>query len=300
MRSRFIGCLLGCAIGDALGMPLEGMTRDEILGTYGEVREFLPARGLPAGSYTDDTQLTIELTESIIESGDFDPRDFSRRIADWRDYAVGAGFTCMCAATRLANGIDWRESGLGSAGCGSAMRAYPIGLLNIFKPKKLKRDAEYSSLITHTDPRAIAGTIAIAYAASLSVREPRIKGKEMLMKVRDFVGHVSTDFYNELTETMRYDRMNIQKALSFIGTSGYVVETVNASLFIASQAKSFQEGVIEAVNAGGDTDSVGAMTGALLGAKFGHVDIPSRWSVYVQDKSRIMKLGDLLFRLVSG
>lgn len=280
-------------------MPVEGMTRDEILSTYGEIKEFLPGRGLSAGDYTDDTQLTIALAESIIHSGDFYPGDFAKRIAEWKDYAIGAGFTCMYVATRLSQGVDWRASGLGSAGCGSAMRALPIGLLDIFQPKKLKRDAEESSLITHSDPRAIAGTIAIAYATSLSVRESRIKGKEMLFKIRDFVGHTSTEFYEAMSNTIKYDRMNIQKALALIGTSGYVVETVNASLYIASQVSSFQEGIIEAVNAGGDTDSIGAMTGGILGAKYGYEDIPSKWSARVQNRNRISNLGDLLFKLVS-
>jgi ADP-ribosylglycohydrolase len=299
MRSRFVGCLLGCAIGDSLGMPVEGMSREEILSTYGEIREFFPGRGLSAGSYTDDTQLTIALAESIIQCGDFYPGNYAKRIVEWKDYAVGAGFTCMYAAIRLSQGVDWRASGLGSAGCGSAMRAYPIGLLDIFQPKKLKRDAEESSLITHTDSRAIAGTIAIAYATSLAVRESKICGKEMLQKIRDFVGHTSTEFYESLSNAMKYDGMNIQKALSRIGTSGYVVETVNASLFIASQSSSFQEGIIEAVNAGGDTDSIGAITGGILGAKYGYENIPSKWSAHVQDRNRISNLADLLFKLVS-
>jgi len=298
MRERFVGCLIGCAIGDALGMPVEGWTRRSILDSFGEVRDFKEGRGLAPGSYTDDTQLTLVLVESIIRCKDFDPSDFAQGISEWRNYAVGPGFTSMCAATRLSIGFDWRESGLGSAGCGSAMRASPIGLLNIFRPRKMRKDAEQSSLITHTDPRAIAGSVAMASATSLLAKDPTCTGEEFLTEVRGMVGHISSTFYDSMTRTMEFDGMDIQRALEQIGTSGYVVETVNASLFIVSQSESFEEGVIHAVNAGGDTDSLGAMVGSLLGARFGVANIPRRWKTTVQDRNRIVNLGELLYSLV--
>lgn len=300
MESRFVGCLLGGAVGDALGMPFEGMSRREIFRLNGDrVIDFLPGKGLSPGSYTDDTQLALALAKSIVETQDFDPRDYAVRIQAWRDAAVAPSFTCLWAALRLASGISWRASGLGSAGCGSATRAAPIGLLDLFRPRKLQRDAEDSSRITHTDDRAITGTIAVAYAVSQVIRDPDLRGVEFLTKVRDFVGHTSPEFYEKLSATIKYDGMRLHKGLEFIGTSGYVVETVISSLFLASQSSSFGTGVLEAVNAGGDTDSIGAVTGAILGAKFGTGGIPLQWREGVQDSERLRELGESVYRVVA-
>jgi ADP-ribosylglycohydrolase len=139
---RFRGCLLGVAVGDALGMPVEGYTAYEIESKFGPVRDMMPApkghfhSGLAAGQFTDDTEETLLLAESMIESSGFSAERFSDKLRSWgslwtldENLNRGIGFTTRSSVENMLAGTSWQESGLNIPTCGSAMRAAPIGLL---------------------------------------------------------------------------------------------------------------------------------------------------------------------------
>ena len=138
LRNKYIGCMLGAAIGDALGKQNEGLRRKDILSIvadYGKTRAGCPGERLRPGQYTDDTEQMLVLARSIIECKGFDAEDFAKRIARWGADALSdperknlIGPSSSIAIARLNAGAGWRESGSDIPACGSAMRVAPIGL----------------------------------------------------------------------------------------------------------------------------------------------------------------------------
>jgi ADP-ribosylglycohydrolase len=140
LKNKYTGCMLGSAIGDALGKQNEGLKRSEILRKgfitdYGRAPEGCPGEKLKAGQYTDDTEQMLVLAGSIIECNGFDVSDFASRIAKWgaevqADTARKSllGPSSSIAIARLNSGVSWEEAGSKLPSCGSAMRVAPIGL----------------------------------------------------------------------------------------------------------------------------------------------------------------------------
>jgi ADP-ribosyl-[dinitrogen reductase] hydrolase len=142
------------AIGDALGMPFEGMPARTIRDRYGVVTEFMAGQGLSAGQYTDDTKMMLCIAESIVERDQVAPEDIARRFVDWFDGGDlrGIGHTCLESILKLKRGIRWRESGRRgkwAAGNGTAMRIAPVGLFDCHDLERLKEDCWATSVITH-------------------------------------------------------------------------------------------------------------------------------------------------------
>ncbi len=149
MLSNFRGCLVGLAIGDALGKDFEGLSFEEIRERYGYIRD------IGDGEWTDDTEQALILAESIASTLYFSPDDFASRLKN-----IGLsrfyGPTSSKAIERLKRGLSWRESGVFSDTDGSAMRVAPIGLVYHFNYNLIEKYAILSSIITHKGNAAIA------------------------------------------------------------------------------------------------------------------------------------------------
>ena len=189
---QYIGCLIGCGIGDAIGAVVEHRPRKATVKLVQEVVEPKDwdalrdknARGeaWSFGQYTDDTQLSRELMISIVDNGGFDPESFSGRIADMfvgvKPAIVGGGKATAEAAALLQQGAHWEDSGTPPprAGNGGAMRAGPIGLLHWNNADDLLRDAWDQARITHQAEMSCAGSVAIAMAVAMSLNASRETG----------------------------------------------------------------------------------------------------------------------------
>lgn len=171
LRDRFLGCLLGCAVGDALGAPYEGLWSHSIPNEETLLAGFADFEGYPRGQYTDDTQLSMATVEAIVKSGDVVPAEIARSIAKlWKNESVvGPGGACTQAAHRFLKTGDWASCGapVGQAGNGTAMRTAVLGLFFLHDPQRLPGLVADVSRITHQDPRSVAGGVAIAKAAQL-------------------------------------------------------------------------------------------------------------------------------------
>jgi ADP-ribosylglycohydrolase len=186
---QYIGCLIGCGIGDAIGAVVEHRPRKTTVKLVQEVVEPKDwdalrdknARGTAwtFGQYTDDTQLSRELMISIVDNGGFDPESFSGRIADMFDgkkpAIVGGGKATAEAAALLQQGTSWEEAGTPPprAGNGGAMRAGPIGLLHWNDADACMKDAWDQAWITHQAEMSCAGSVAIAMAVAMSLNASR-------------------------------------------------------------------------------------------------------------------------------
>ena len=180
---------MGVAIGDALGRPAEGRSRERVQERFGVLRDFVPWRGWmggPRGTITDDTQMTICLAESIVANAGLVPEDLAGRFADWVDYGRGKGHACTEACLNLQAGMPWWEAGVVSAGNGAAMRSAPIGLAHPRSPNGIRRDGALSALITHADPMAVVSAVAVGFViAYLLHRNPGT------LDVGDLMGELS-------------------------------------------------------------------------------------------------------------
>jgi ADP-ribosylglycohydrolase len=173
LKDRFIGAIAGFAIGDALGMPAEFLSRDQILQYYGKpISGFLRAHPghasdfLPQGSYTDNTQTMIAVAECLIECRKMDPARHAEALLSWCLNTVPhrtPSSANLKACKHLSMGRPWNKSGVFSSDCAAAMRMVPIGLVFNRYPEKLTRAALDNCVITHNEPRARAAAVCVAY-----------------------------------------------------------------------------------------------------------------------------------------
>ncbi len=302
---RFRGTLLGCAVGDALGAPLEGMSREAITDMYGRVTDFLDAR-FGRGRITDDTQMTVVLAQSIIEIGRFDATHTAFKFARWIEAsdagvkeARGVGMACGVACRRLAEGASPDESGVESAGCGSAMRASPVGLRYYGDPAELLEASLEQSAITHRHPEAAAGAAAIAMAVGIGVADTGgLEPAGFARSLARFVEKTDRGMSAKIAGLADYLDASAEEGFAYTGTGGHVMETVPAALFAFLRTPyDFESTVLTAVNAGGDTDSIGAMAGAVSGSFNGECAIPARFREGVEGAAYIRSLADRLYTL---
>ncbi len=304
-EDRFIGCLLGVAIGDALGMPVEGWSREAIRMHYGVLADFhaSPSRGLEPGQFTDDTQMMLMHAESIVAARTVDGQDLARRFVAWlRSGDVrGIGGSTFQSIKRLERGIDCRESGQTgefAAGNGVAMRIAPVGLFDSQNIERLRRDVRVAGAITHRNTEALAGGLAVAYAvARLAAGE--VEPAHLIGETIALVGKCQVGRHLQRAEEMLKSNVPPEHALATLGTTGYVVHTVASAFYCFVQSPAgFKETLIQAVMAGGDTDTVAAVTGALSGAYNGSQRIPNNWRCQVESRARIEELARQIYALV--
>lgn len=295
-RGNFVGCLVGLAIGDALGAPLEFMPRAEIAATYGEVRDFLGGGwlNLDPGEYTDDTQLALAITRSIIARGTVDPPDIAAEFVAWlRSGPKDAGYITRTAIRYHEQGHPWAEVGERvarelagrAAGNGSLTRCAPLGLFHAARAEALLRDGRLVSELTHANPLSVWSAIA----ADLAIGELLHGRREGL------TGRVAARIPEAAVREVLCAAPHL--ARQAIRSGGFVLETLGAALWALENHDGFEEVVIAAINLGDDADGVGAVAGALAGAREGIAAIPERWLVQLQGADQLAELALGLHRL---
>ncbi len=285
MKDTFRGCIVGLAVGDALGMPFEGVSDvhvDEL-----EFRDS-PQGDLKAGQYTDDTEQTIFLAESIVETTYFSPEVFAEKLKR-ADFRRRYGPTSRRAISRLQMGLSWRESGVESDTCGSAMRVAPIGLVYHFNYGLVENYCMISSIVTHRGRGAIAGAVAVGLGIAMIVNED-FQLDELL---RTISKHDSL-----LAEKIEYAYEirgeSERRVVKEIGNSIMSYDAVPLAYYCYFSSRSYVEGVKKAINCGGDTDTIAAMTGSLLGAEHGYENIPEELRK-VENIDYLLKVADDLY-----
>jgi ADP-ribosyl-[dinitrogen reductase] hydrolase len=271
---------------------------------YGRVTEMLGAgtHQQPAGTVTDDTEMALCLARSLVATGGFDGADVARRFVEWYDSGpFDIGVMTADALRRIAEGSSWEEAGRfvwehriegNNAGNGSVMRCAPNALAYSDHPEALCRISRASSAITHADPRCTAGCATLNTVVRLLVHgaDPATVVDTALQTV-DETGFVPDELWTRLA--------GLPEATdpTALGYNGYVLATLETGLYHALDATSFEEAVVEAVNHGDDADTVGAVTGAIAGARFGAEAVPSRWSDELDERSELCALADDLLDL---
>lgn len=309
-EERFTGCLLGVAVGDALGQPIEAFPPERLREKFGEIRDFIPGdprlpMPLDAGQWTDDTQMTLDILRSILRCGRVDPEDIAREfVADHETQGIRfSGFAVTYALKRLRRGIPWDRSGLSdekSQGNGAAMRIAPIGLFDCQHWERLKEDVRLASIMTHCHPEAVAGATAVAYLVARVATET-LDLKIAIADTVDFIGECQVAENLCRAEELLAQGVEAESALRTLGTTGWVVHTVAAAAFcFLKTPDDFERSVINAVMGGNDADTTAAITGAISGAYNGEAAIPARWREGVERGAEIRSMASGLWRLVTA
>jgi ADP-ribosyl-[dinitrogen reductase] hydrolase len=294
---RATGTLLGLACGDALGRPLEFKSSAQIASEHGRVTEMLGhgTHGQPTGTVTDDTDMMLCIGRSLAEQQAFDGQDIADRFAEWYDDGpFDIGLMTADAISEYQSGTSWRDAGRevwqrrsegSNAGNGSIMRCAPHAIAFAEEPDTLERVSKQSSAITHHDPRCQYGCVLLNQTIAGFLR-----GAES--PLADAIARVDGDGPDELVETIRLVPDLVDEPQ--LENTGYVVHTLQTSLYDALTADSAEEAIVTSVNRGGDTDTLGAVTGSLAGARFGASELPDRWLETVEYREDLALLGQAL------
>jgi ADP-ribosyl-[dinitrogen reductase] hydrolase len=262
IRRRALASLLGAAVGDALGAPVEFMTASEIRGKYGTLRTMEGGGwlNLAPGQVTDDTEMSLCLARSITTKG-WEPHDIAERFAAWyRGRPIDIGNTCRRGIARYINtGRVFGDPNEGDAGNGAAMRVAPVALATLASRGLLRQWAVEQAHITHNHALSDAACILVGRMIH--------------------VGCLGLSW----TRMRRLADESVQSAPKFAFTNyrhlatGYVVDTMQTVLHHLFATKNFEDCLVATVNQGGDADTTAAIAGAIAGASYGLDQIPRRW-----------------------
>lgn len=322
-RDQFEGALIGCAVGDALGAPLEGWSRERIAKLQSVTDRYRPLfRGkggvrYPNGQYTDDTQLTMAIAKSLVAREAVDGAEIAREFAAlWRSgEIVGAGPVADRAVKRLIEGVPWQDAAVPDdlPLNGAAMRIAPVGLWNCDRLDRLGDDVATASVVTHRHPVAIDAAMAVATAVAHAVTSSAIETPVFLAAVGASVRSRNRSFAGHIQELGDWLLSPVQTALEAIaetgarpGARGFGIPamaepTVLASLYAFLRSPRDYVATIDcALRTGGDVDTIAAIAGAMSGAHNGVDAIPGHLVNGVKDSAEIMDLGERLFTLRFG
>ncbi len=282
------GVLFGHAIGDALGVSLEGWSKSQIrdkypqgYSSYEQMDHFKRRRWEP-GEWTDDTEQMLCILNSILEKKTINVKDIAKRIHHWAEDG-GKGIGRTVASLVYSSGFTndpyrsskdlWERSRRSLAPNGGIMRTSVLGAWKYWDEREVIENAETVCRITHWDPRCVGSCVAVSYAISVL-----LKGKEDVERIYQKVLTIMDSYDNRIRPSLELAQGSIPGlGLDGYDSMGYTLKALSAGFWALLQAEDFKEGILTVINEGGDTDTNGAVAGALLGAKLGFSSISEKY-----------------------
>ena len=296
--------LFGVAVGDALGVPAEIKTRVYLRENPVTDMKGYGSHNKPAGTWSDDSSLTFCLAEMLC--GGYDTQDLAQRLVDWKNKAYwtpngemfGIGSTTAAAIDRIEMGMSpvlAGGDGQDSNGNGSLMRILPLLFLVKDRPIDSRFHAvrEISSL-THRHIRAVVACFIYIEVALeiLSGKDKKDAYQQACITVDNFLDRTATVNDEDRAAFSRMLTGLIQTTdEEDILSGGYVIHTLEASLWSFLNTSTYAEAVLKATNLGGDSDTTAAVTGGLAGLFYGWQTIPEEWLRKLARKEDIEDLG---------
>ena len=300
--------LLGTAIGDALGLPVQFLEREVVAKNPVTTMVGYGQFDVPAGTWSDDSSLSLCLAESLCNG--YDLNDIANNFIKWMfegywtpfNKAFDIGKTTYFAIVNLRSGTSPHLAGMDRErdnGNGSLMRILPLVpyILNMKEEDRFRIIEEVSSL-THRHPRSILACIslcefAIQYIDSQSIEKAYQAMQQIILQLLKKEMFIEEDIpFKRLVGLSCEEFKNIE--LKDIRSTGYVIDTIEASLWCVFNTTNYKDAVLKAVNLGDDTDTVGAITGGLAGIIYGYDTIPSEWLEVLAKKDDIIELANKL------
>ena len=330
--SRAYGALAGLALGDALGMPTQAMSPEQIRAVYGRITGLVDgdasqpyAPGMPAGSVTDDTEQAL-LVASLLVRGRgsssgrvaLDAGEFAHALLAWEDSMIERGSldllgpSTKAALERVRAGEDPLSVGGAGTTNGAAMRVTPIGIAISTEDPLAFADAVWSSCqVTHATRQGFQSAALVAAAVSMGIDTPRSAASDMTALLWKAVSYVDslpergawTPDPDVVAATRRAMQLVANPASSSleclveqVGTSVASAQAIPMAFALLARDPSPQA-LLDAANIGGDTDTIGAITGAILGAALGVEVLPTDSLTMIEEVSHLglsSVAGDLL------
>ena len=313
MIDRIKSVVVGHAVADALGVPVEFCSRDEL-----EMNPITDMTGFgtypyPEGSWSDDTSMSLCTLDSLAKKGFVDYKDIMNNFIKWlsnNEYtptgeAFDIGRTCLKSIIIYSQTNDIKTCGRASEhsnGNGSLMRIHPVALY-LYTRNDLSVEQKIEiihsvSALTHAHERSkiACGIYAFVLWNILDKKDKFQAIRGGLSKARRFYGGKSKEltYYSKLFRRIgqldrHYEDVDTFRPATVedIESSGYVVHTLEAAIFCLLHSKSYEDCVLRAINLGDDTDTVGAVAGGLAGALYGYEAIPQKWLKVLKRKDYI-------------
>ena len=311
VRDRAAGALLGLAVGNVIGLPSEFRSHRDVRRAYPN-GVIAPDPAEAHRPMDDDLAQAVDLGEALASGGDF-VSDFARRIVIWlSENGRGCGIMTGDVVSLLADSVGVPEAARQVyqsrpiAPNGAVMRCAPVAIARLNDAERLIADSTATAMVTHYAPLCRWSCVIVNAVIAQLIRGQRPDLSAILAAARsdgcpDLAAQSSSDGIPSETwdaiaagerppediEWMRRDH----------GLIGHTLLATQAGLWAAATPMDFSEAIVSVVSAGGDTDTNGAVAGAVLGARCGASAIPERWLSCVPERERIERLADALLAL---
>lgn len=291
IKGKMFGCLYGQAIGDALGLGSEFMSKDEViknypdgLKNYDQIIQDAHRRRWAKGAWTDDTDMMLCILEGF-ENGRFNSHQVAPNFKDWfNGEPMGIGshtYKVLCIGDyveqpEMCSKLWWDLSRQQSAANGALMRTSVVGLAE----NEIEQQAEAICKLTHYDPRCVGSCVIAASIIHNLVWHDRQLSYDEIKDIAQRYDNRILEWVDAAYNSTDISMLDLDETYSI----GYTLRTLSAALWCYWHSPSFEEGLLSVVNEGGDADTNGAIAGAILGAKFGFLSIPEH---YIDDLHNI-------------
>lgn len=306
LQDKFRGAILGCFLGDAFGSGFEGMNPEKARFHLGNLSKNFPR------SYTDDTDMTLAVGESIVQSGGVNPDDIAKKFRLHCDLTRGYAIGTIKAVLGLRAGMKWCEVARivfenGSFGNGAAMRVSPVGLFYHHDLEGLRRAAMEQANITHVHPLGQWGAVMQARSVGLAVSQGPtgpFKKEQMITDMREILWGGPIEYMKALNKieemVAQGKKLQSREIVQSLGNGVEAHFSVPSACYIAiTYSPDFCDAIRAAISLGGDTDTIAGMVGAIVGAHVGEKGLPAEWIDQLEDGPRgrafAKSLADRLF-----
>jgi len=320
LRDKFVGAVLGAAVGDALGKSVEDVTEEEVLEFYGDrIRDFVtphpasPAYGQLPEETSDETTIFRILLESLTERKGLDIRDFLNRLLEWYEREETHRYPdpmLLTSLDLLSRGINPSSHGLVSSSVEGVLRSVGMGLLHYYNPQLAAEGGKVVSLLTHRG-HTISDASALLSAAIAHLIRGDFQLEDFYEKLRfldTLKGYLSKPEHKKTIERVAQlleEGADLDTAITTLGNSTYAFEAIPLALYIfLSNIEQPEEAIYKAVNSygefGGDTDAIGFLVGSLVGAYHGQEAIPYHLRQNVENAEKLRELAEKLYEVTKA
>ncbi|VTY10943.1 ADP-ribosyl-[dinitrogen reductase] glycohydrolase [uncultured Prevotella sp.] len=304
-KDKIYGTIFGQAIGDALGLGTEFMSKTEVREKYPDglkeysqiIRDYHRAKFQP-GSWSDDTDMMLCIANAIIEDKGINLHTIARNFKQWV-YAPetrGVGQTTLKVLS-IAEYVEkphqvaeliWRMTRTKNAANGSVMRTAIIGL----KKENVAQTAEDVCKLTHFDPRCVGSCVIVSEIINHLIWHDEQLSYSQIITIgnkydKSIAEYIDKAYYNGI-ESLELDEPS---------SIGYTLKALGSALWCLFHANDFEEGLLRVVNEGGDADTNAAVACAMLGAKFGYTSIPQKYTDGLTRKNDLMRITNYLMQI---
>ena len=304
-KDKIYGTIFGQAIGDALGLGTEFLSKTEVREKYPDglkeysqiIRDYHRAKFQP-GSWSDDTDMMLCIANAIIEDKGINLHTIARNFKQWV-YAPetrGVGQTTLKVLS-IAEYVEkphqvaeliWRMTRTKNAANGSVMRTAIIGL----KKENVAQTAEDVCKLTHFDPRCVGSCVIVSEIINHLIWHDEQLSYSQIMTIgnkydKSIAEYIDKAYYNGI-ESLELDEPS---------SIGYTLKALGSALWCLFHANNFEEGLLRVVNEGGDADTNAAVACAMLGAKFGYTSIPQKYTDGLTRKNDLMRITNYLMQI---